>query len=395
VYKIKNIMILRYVVSFLRINNSSVVTKQSSVKNRIIQCYSSSTAVAKQIKDAENKDDEIKVENNDEYEGETDPFLRTEIKKYNLGKRWLARMMGEDPETFTQQDIDNAIQYLLPSHLFAKDARPMLKHPYEIFPKRKASEFDQYGRPFSASFYTGKPKYYDLTYKIWDVMEQLKLNKQAIEVETINPSTLDSNSSTSSVQIKQWMKKFQLEELLNEKINDKLYDTIIFRLKKLSNEERANEFQHFLSEFQVPVYTPGKEDLKDVELYNGVARSMGYRKTAIAEVIVREGSGKITVNNRSLTDYFKLRNDREQIMYPLLLINELDRYDIEVHVIGGGTSGKSGAIRLGMSRAIATLSTEHFEVLNKAGLLIRDSREKERKKPGRKRARRAFQWVKR
>lgn len=226
-------------------------------------------------------------------------------------------------------------------------------------------------------------------------MEQLKLNKQAIEVETINPSTLDSNNFTSSVQIKQWMKKFQLEELLNEKINDKLYDTIIFRLKKLSNEERSNEFQHFLSEFQVPVYTPGKEDLKDVELYNGVARSMGYRKTAIAEVIVREGSGKITVNNRSLTDYFKLRNDREQIMYPLLLINELDRYDIEVHVIGGGTSGKSGAIRLGMSRAIATLSTEHFEVLNKAGLLIRDSREKERKKPGRKRARRAFQWVKR
>lgn len=78
-------MILRYFVSRIRITKPSVVTKQSSVKNQTIQCYSSSTAVAKQIKDGENKDGTNKVENENEYEGETDPFLRTEIKKYNLG----------------------------------------------------------------------------------------------------------------------------------------------------------------------------------------------------------------------------------------------------------------------------------------------------------------------
>ena len=195
--------------------------------------------------------------------------------------------------------------------------------------------------------------------------------------------------------IMQWVKKFQLEQIINEPMSDKNYDVIIFRLKRLASHERANEIQDFLGQFQVPVYTSGKEELKDVDVYDNAARAMGYRKTAIAEVIVREGSGTITINTRPLLEYFHLPNDREQIMFPLLVINELDRFDIEAHVIGGGPSGKSGAIRLGISRAIAALCPQHFDALCNACLLIRDYRQKERKKPGRKKARRAFQWVKR
>lgn len=82
-------------------------------------------------------------------------------------------------------------------------------------------------------------------------------------------------------------------------------------------------------------------------------------------------------------------------MYPLLVTGSLNRFNIEANVIGGGTSGKSGAVRLGISRAVAALCPEHLGVLNKHQLLIRDHRQKERKKPGRKKARRAFQWVKR
>lgn len=256
-------------------------------------------------------------------------------------------------------------------------------------------QFDEYGRPISSAFYTGKPKYYNLTYEIWQLMEQLENNENELKFSTIEDRGEEVTEQNEDQKLTQWMKQFQLEQSLNEQMNEKLYDTVMFRLKRLSQHERAHELRPFLSRFQVPVYTPGKDDLKEVEIYQGAARAMGYRKTAIAEVVVREGKGRISVNNKDFCDYFMLRNDREQIMYPLLLTNTMDRFDIETHVIGGGTSGKSGAIRLGISRAVASLCPEHFDVLNNNKLLIRDHRQKERKKPGRKRARRAFQWVKR
>ena len=209
------------------------------------------------------------------------------------------------------------------------------------------------------------------------------------------PEFSADNDALDRPKAMQWMKQFQLEQKLNEKLNDKLYNTIMFRLKKLARHERASEIQSFLQSFQVPVSASGSEELKDVDVYDGVARAMGYRKTAIAEVVVREGEGRIMVNERDFLNYFKLRNDREQIMYPLLVTGSLSRFNIEANVIGGGTSGKSGAIRLGISRAVAALCPEHLAVLNEHQLLIRDHRQKERKKPGRKKARRAFQWVKR
>lgn len=235
-----------------------------------------------------------------------------------------------------------------------------------------------------------------MTYHIWDIMEQLKKDSSSLKIDKIGECIPKNNESIKrGPQMMEWIKQFQLEEKLNEKLDEKLYDAVIFRLKKLSNHGCASELQPFLLQFQVPVYTPGKEDLKEVELYDNAARSMGYRKTSIAEVIVKEGTGKFEINNQSLYEFFPLYNEREQLMYPLLLINELDRFDIEAHVIGGGRTGKAGAIRLGMSRAIAALCPEHFDALNKAGLLIKDNRLKERQKPGRKGARRAFQWVKR
>ncbi|XP_047132954.1 small ribosomal subunit protein uS9m [Hydra vulgaris] len=322
-----------------------------------------------------------------------DDFMSKEIENYEIGKRWLAKMMGENADTFTQKDIDEAIKYLLPSRLFAKDARPMMKHPSEIFPAAKDKEFDVYGRPYLSGFYTGIPKFYDLTYKIWQEKEKLASPKP-ISYQSIHNKTENSSEFIESKRM-QWLRKFQLEEKLGEKISDKHYEIVLFRLKKLSSHSKANEIQDFLQQFQVPIYTPGREDLKDVEVFDGCARSMGYRKSAKAEVIIKEGTGKITVNNKPFLDYFIIPNDREQIMFPLVAIGQLNRFDIETYVIGGGTSGKSGAIRLGISRCIAGLCPEHFEVLNSYKLLTRDWRFRERKKPGRKGARRAFQWVRR
>ncbi|KAG7201090.1 hypothetical protein KM043_017632 [Ampulex compressa] len=93
-----------------------------------------------------------------------DEFMKREIAEYEIGKRHLANMMGRDLETFTQEDIDRSIEYLFPSGLYDKDARPMLRHPMQLYPSRKEAEFDESGRPYNMFFYTCKPNYYNLLY---------------------------------------------------------------------------------------------------------------------------------------------------------------------------------------------------------------------------------------
>lgn len=342
---------------------------------------------------------------------EADPFFQDEIVKYKKAKRWLATMMGEDHETFTQKQINESISYLLPSHLWAKDARPQMKHPYDTFPRKKELEFDKHNRPIESSFYTGRTNYLDLVYKIWSHMEKLdSLNgvnsgQEIIRVND-NQNVIEDEDKDIEQQVSQqtggqkddmmqWITKLQLQQKINEKITDKNYEAIKLRLQKLSLHEHAHEVKEFLDEFKVPMLATIVDNLTEVDVYEDHARSMGYRRKAIAEVILRHGTGTVTINTRPLYEYFKFQNDREQIMFPLLLIDGLSNFDVECHVIGGGIAGKSGAIRLGLSRALAALCPEHYDTLNDAGLLIRDARRKERKKPGRKKARRAFQWVKR
>ena len=123
--------------------------------------------------------------------------------------------------------------------------------------------------------------------------------------------------------------------------------------------------------------------------------TVGRRKSSVARVYVIQGSGKITVNKRSLTDYFGLATNRYVVNQPLNLLKIGDRYDIIVNVNGGGISGQAGAIRLGISRAVLKLDPTSRGELKKAGFLTRDSRKVERKKAGRSGARKRFQFSKR
>lgn len=123
--------------------------------------------------------------------------------------------------------------------------------------------------------------------------------------------------------------------------------------------------------------------------------SIGRRKSSIARVDISPGTGKIRVNKRSFKNYFPRETDQINIVEPLKLTNTLGKFDITVKVTGGGTSGQAGAFRLGLSRALAICDPENRSVLKKIGMFTRDSRMKERKKPGQKGARKKFQWVKR
>ena len=121
----------------------------------------------------------------------------------------------------------------------------------------------------------------------------------------------------------------------------------------------------------------------------------GRRKTAIARVFILEGSGSITINGRDFEEYFPTVALQNQILFPLALTNSSQTYDFKVNASGGGCTGQVGAVRLGIARALIDVNPELRGVLKQNGLLTRDSRAKERKKPGRPGARKRFQFSKR
>lgn len=121
----------------------------------------------------------------------------------------------------------------------------------------------------------------------------------------------------------------------------------------------------------------------------------GRRKSSVARVRLVPGSGKITINDRDITDYIPFEALREVVKQPLNATETLGSYDILVNVNGGGYTGQAGAIRHGISRALLNVDPEYRPTLKRAGLLTRDARMKERKKYGLKGARRAPQFSKR
>lgn len=121
----------------------------------------------------------------------------------------------------------------------------------------------------------------------------------------------------------------------------------------------------------------------------------GRRKEAVARVWLREGEKGLVINKRSFENYFPREADRIWARGPLKAANFVDRFQIKVHVQGGGPSGQAGALRLGIARALLKFDENLRPVLRKGGFLTRDPRAKERKKYGKKGARRSFQYTKR
>ena len=124
-------------------------------------------------------------------------------------------------------------------------------------------------------------------------------------------------------------------------------------------------------------------------------QATGRRKAAIARVRIRPGTGTVTVNSRPIDDYFPSATHRMIITEPLRLVDKDEAYDIDATMGGGGVSGQAGALRLGIARALAELEPELRVPLKRAGFLTRDAREKESKKYGLKKARKAPQYSKR
>jgi small subunit ribosomal protein S9 len=127
----------------------------------------------------------------------------------------------------------------------------------------------------------------------------------------------------------------------------------------------------------------------------GTIHATGKRKSAVARVYLRPGSGRIMVNQRSFEDYFPMETTRNLVRKPLQLVNVGSELDILVNVRGGGQEGQAGAVKHALSRALAEMNPELRPIVKKAGFLTRDARIKERKKYGLRGARRGCQYSKR
>ncbi|GAB5569507.1 28S ribosomal protein S9 [Prionailurus iriomotensis] len=351
-------------------------------------------------------------------------FIKKQIEEFNIGKRHLANMMGEDPETFTQEDIDRAIAYLFPSGLFEKQARPIMKHPEQIFPKQRAIQWGEDGRPFHFLFYTGKQSYYSLMHRIsrlWSRPERLApslsqtprcgsvadeaygklLDVEKRQKQLQAKGLFSEKTKTKDLIGSRWLIKEELEEMLVEKLSDQDYAQFIRLLERLLTVECSAEEEEFVQRFRRSVTVQSRKQLIEPLQYDGqgmaFSTSEGKRKSAKAEAVVYEhGSGRIKVNGIDYLLYFPVTQDREQLMFPFHFLDRLGKHDVTCTVSGGGRSSQAGAIRLAMAKALCSFVTEEeVEWMRQAGLLTADPRVRERKKPGQEGARRKFTWKKR
>ena len=126
-----------------------------------------------------------------------------------------------------------------------------------------------------------------------------------------------------------------------------------------------------------------------------VVNATGRRKSSIARVYIKEGTGKIVINKKDITEYFPSSILQYVVKQPLSTLDAVEKYDIKANLVGGGFTGQSQALRLAIARALVKINPEDKSALRKEGFMTRDPRVVERKKPGRPKARRRFQFSKR
>ncbi|GAB1600503.1 28S ribosomal protein S9, mitochondrial-like [Argonauta hians] len=325
-----------------------------------------------------------------------DAQMKEEVAQFEIGKRHLANIMGKDADTFTQEDIDKAIEYLLPSGLFSKKARPFMKDPYEVFPVQKRAQFGMDGRPFHWLFYTAKPNYFKLMYDIAWKIEDLKKKEDELYTKT----SLFKKPEEINLAGSEWVEFEDLKQMVLEKINETDYSNFINIMERLVSQKLSATEEEFILKYRKKF----KSQITQIQLETPIidqdgrqyVKTIGKRKSCLSAVTLWiNGTGKFTVNGRNIL-YFQDKASRAQLMYPLQFTKKIGEVDVEATVEGGGTTSRAGSIRFALSKAIASfMDRETVEKMRLAGLLMRDLRRKERKKPGQAGARKKFTWKKR
>ncbi|XP_014296050.1 28S ribosomal protein S9, mitochondrial [Microplitis demolitor] len=328
---------------------------------------------------------------------EYDKYIKKETREYQIGKRHLANMMGENPDTFNQDSINKSIEYLFPSGLYEPKARPIMEEAQKIFPPKRAAQFNEEGRPFQPMFYTTRPNYYSVLY---DIVEQIEiLNK--FEDSEMKKGILPNETNKANLLGSDWMTKTEIEKVFLEPIHDNDYEALLAALQRLALHPYSASALNFIMKFRTLKKVQTEALIIPPLEYDDQGRPFitvtgCWRNTSTGVVkILGNGSGKITINGQDIT-YFHHIQYREQVIFPLIFTGMEKSVDIEATVENGGPTGQSGAIRWGIAWGLRSfVDKKMIEKMRIAGLLTRDWRTKERKKPGQEGARRKFTWKKR
>lgn len=324
-------------------------------------------------------------------------FVSQKTAEFEIGKRHLANMMGVDAVTLAQEDIDKAIAYLMPSGLYEKKARPIMKSPRELYPKEKAAQFDHSGRPFSCFFYARKANFYEAMHQTVEKFTELdafedKMLRRGI-IEPPEESELYIAGST-------WLTINEASNMFLENLTEANYTFMIETLNRLCAHPYAFRCKDFIFKFRKILTEVGELETIPEPIQDESGRlyifAESKRKSATCKVTVwSNGEGKVKINDLDIS-YFTLIQDREQLMFPLQFTGLLGQVDFEAVVTGSGHSAQASAIRHALSMCLRSFITpEEVERMRLAGLLTRDKRKRERKKPGQKGARAKYAWVKR
>ncbi|XP_017794493.1 PREDICTED: 28S ribosomal protein S9, mitochondrial [Habropoda laboriosa] len=277
-------------------------------------------------------------------------FIEKQILEYDIGKRHLANMMGEDPDKFTQKDVDKAIKYLFPSGLYEKQARPIMKHPDILYDTINTAAFDDCGRPHHFLFYTTKPNYYEVLHKVVEsinYLNKIEDHKIHMKLQIYSEQKLILTAST-------WLTQEEMEKKLQEKLWLPQYEYLITSLERVVDHPVSKHVEPFIMEYRkmlkdVTDSTEIIEPQYDSDNRPFVLVEKCARKSTRGQVkITGNGSGNISINGTDIT-YFNDMQCREQVIFPLMFTNMADKVDIEATVSGGGPTGQAGAIRWGIA----------------------------------------------
>jgi len=334
-----------------------------------------------------------------------DIFISKERTEFDLGRQHLANMMGYDPDTMSQDEIDKSIEYLFPSGL-SQEARPVMKPPEEIFPKEKDVEFNLEGRPFHPFFYTLKPNFNRAIFTMRDHIEGVTIfgdrlrrqGKAADSQQVLNLAKLADS---------RWATQEEMQKKCLENISDIEYKEFILVLERLVNLPFSYRVRDEIFQWRVKeVDSAAQKDFLAPQL-DGKGRAWveveGKRKTSVATVRVsKPGTGQVEICHQNRPDllfdisYFYALKDRHQLLFPLQFSKMLGLVDLRMTVGGGGPSGQAGAARYAIAMALRSFVDKRtVDEMKLVGLLTQDIRVRERKKPGKVSARKSYTWKRR
>ncbi|PVD28404.1 hypothetical protein C0Q70_10991 [Pomacea canaliculata] len=246
--------------------------------------------------------------------------MKEEIADYELASVILLTLWGKIQTCLNKRtSMQRAIEYLLPSGLTHIGARPILKHPYEVFPKRKAAEFGQDGRPFHSLFFTGKPNFYSLLHDAAWKIEDLKKEQMNLEKKGRLHEEADKKINLNG---SDWISAISLKDMMLEPVGEHEHKHFVLLMERLADLPLSYKEEEFI---------------------------MKYRRNLMTQSL----SGDIP---KPLVDdkgrqYIKAE---EQVMTPLQFVGLMGEVDVEATVTLGGETGQSGAIRLALSRALVS-----------------------------------------